>query len=226
MLMLKQALLGSVVPLLFATVTCASPTGFTCISGHSILNCATGAAQLFYNVTDVGGTQTRIDVVNTGPLASTITQIYFDDTNSRLLGNFVSFAPSAGVRFVTGGHPSNLPAGQNAVPVFQADYLASRCTGKGCSVADGIDAGQSLGLLFNDGGSTFADIVTDLADGDLRLGLHVQNFANGGSESFVDMPSSGGTAAPVPEPATLVLFGTGLGIVAFLKKLRRPGTDA
>ena len=222
--MLKQALLGSVVPLLFATVTCASPTGFTCISGHSILNCATGAAQLFYNVTDVGGTQTRIDVVNTGPLASTITQIYFDDTNSRLLGNFVSFAPSAGYVLSRAGIRRVFPRGHETPQSRIPTDLSASAGREGCSVADGMgrsEPGTALQLQ-----SRPLDIVTDLADGDLRLGLHVQNFANGGSESFVDMPSSGGTAAPVPEPATLVLFGTGLGIVAFLKKLRRPGTDA
>jgi hypothetical protein len=60
-----------------------------------------------------------------------------------------------------------------------------------------------LGIVFDlQGGGTFADILAELTNGDLRIGLHVQGFTGGGSESFVNNP--------IPEPTTALLFGLGL----------------
>ncbi|NUN98546.1 MAG: PEP-CTERM sorting domain-containing protein, partial [Candidatus Omnitrophica bacterium] len=64
--------------------------------------------------------------------------------------------------------------------------------------------GEWLGVGFNLlSGKTFADVLADIADGDLRIGIHVQGFRNGGSESFVNN-------GVVPEPATVGLLAAGL----------------
>ena len=67
----------------------------------------------------------------------------------------------------------------------------------------GVDPGETLGVVFNlNGGGTFADILAELTNGDLRIGIHAQAFVGGGSESFVNFP--------IPEPGTALLLGLGL----------------
>jgi hypothetical protein len=71
---------------------------------------------------------------------------------------------------------------------------------------NGVNPGESLGILFDIlGGNSFANVIDDINSGALRIGIHVQGFASGGSESFVN----------VPEPATLVLLGVGLIVLAW-----------
>ena len=67
-----------------------------------------------------------------------------------------------------------------------------------------------MGIVFDlVGGQIFADVLSELALGTLRIGIHVQGFAGEGSESFVNV-------SPIPLPAALPLFGTGLGIMGFI----------
>lgn len=65
--------------------------------------------------------------------------------------------------------------------------------------AKGVGPGETLGVAFSlQGGQSYADVLTELGDGSLRIGIHVQAFASGGSESFVN-------AVPEPSPAVLLL---------------------
>ena len=40
---------------------------------------------------------------------------------------------------------------------------------------------------------TLADVLDELASGELRIGIHVIAFASGGSESFINVPEPGAT---------------------------------
>ncbi|HEU4429924.1 MAG TPA: PEP-CTERM sorting domain-containing protein, partial [Myxococcota bacterium] len=51
-------------------------------------------------------------------------------------------------------------------------------------------------------GGALQDVLDELSDGTLRIGVHVQGFASEGSEAFVN--------TPLPEPGTLALLGAGL----------------
>jgi len=56
-------------------------------------------------------------------------------------------------------------------------------------------------------------VLGELADGTLRIGIHVQGFATGGSESFVNVP--------LPEPATFGLLALGAVALVAARARRR-----
>jgi hypothetical protein len=57
-------------------------------------------------------------------------------------------------------------------------------------------------------GKSFNDVLTELGDGRLRLGLHVRSFSDGLSASFVNKPTPPVLNTPVPAAAWLL--GSGL----------------
>ena len=85
-------------------------------------------------------------------------------------------------------------------------------------MANGVNPGDVLGIgLTLKGGKTFSSVISALQSASLRIGIHVQGFANGGSESFVNST----TPHIVPEPSGMILAGTALvGLV--IARRRRP----
>jgi len=171
--------------------------GFQSITSNNIGNIAIGEAQLFVEVTEVGTYQVLFTFRNIGLLASSICDVYFDD--GTLLG-IALITSSAGVSFSLGANPGNLPGGNEINPPFQATagFLADS---NSPVQPNGVNPGEWLEILFNlQNGGSFLHVLNELSSGELRIGIHVQGFANGGSESFVN----------VPEPSTLLLLGAGL----------------
>lgn len=73
---------------------------------------------------------------------------------------------------------------------------------------NGVNPGETLGILFNlQAGRSFADVISELSTGEMRIGLHVQRYANGGSESLVNLTS------PVPEPSSALYMLSALGVM-------------
>lgn len=181
---------------------------FYCITNTSASNCAIGEAQLAVDVTSYSGNQVLFTFTNTGSAQSTISEIYFDDGTllgiSSLIDKDNGVGGDPNVDFSPGGNPPNLPGGNNIFPAFQvtAGFLADA---DNPAPTWGVSPGQWLGIVFNlQSGGTYGDVLAELANGDLRIGMHVINFANGGSESFVNNPFV------VPLPAAVWLLGSGL----------------
>jgi len=174
--------------------------GFYNISNNNPLNADIGEAQLFVDVSSAGN-QVAFQLYNTGPLASSITDIYFDD--GVLLG-IASINNGPNVAFSQGASPSDLPSGNNAVPPFETTPGFSADSDPPTQL-NGVNPNEWVQIIFDlQIGKTYAMLLADLASGALRIGIHVQGFADGGSESFINNPN------PVPEPATLLLLGSGL----------------
>ena len=187
------------------------------ISGNSSVNAATGEAQLKLDVYDLSG-DVQFLFNNLGPLASTITKIYFDDDESnRLLPN--TFAILDNAPFVIFDQlpaiPAELPGANEASPPFVTTGNLSAGAANP-SPHFGVNPGESVSLLFTLAGPiSFADVINAMNMGELRAGIHVQAFSDGGSESFV----TGNGTTPVREPATMLLFGVGLvGLAGFGRK--------
>ena len=184
---------------------------FDCISNNNSQNCQTGALQLGVEVIAGPAGQAQFIFRNTGASAASITDIYFD--NGTLLG-IASITNGPGVDFSQGANPGNLPGGNSMNPPFQA---TAGFTADSDSPAqpNGVNPGETVSIFFTlQSGGSFADVIRELYSREIRVGVHVQGFGNGGSESFVNAL----TPVPVPAAAWLLLSGLGLLRVARHRK--------
>lgn len=187
--------------LLGATAPAGAVTlGFDCISNNLAGDCAIGEAQMTVDVTDPGGGKIDFTFKNTGIALSSITDVYWDD--GTLLALFSITNTPGLVEFSTPATPANLPAANNASPPFVTTVGFSADSDPPAQPL-GVNPGEQLVVTYTlIGGQAFADAITALTNGGLRVGIHVQGYGSGGSESLVNNP--------VPEPGTAALVGGGL----------------
>jgi hypothetical protein len=197
----------------------ATPFGFNCISNNSAADCASLQSQLHMDVTLNASSPTMVDFLftNDGPAASSITAVYFDDAVPALLGTPGKIAESSGVKFAAGCTPGNLPAGN------PYNFVSNYCVDSDAPTQpNGVNPGEWLRLTYTlQANATLAQVLAALDDGAYRVGIKVQGFKDGKSESGISTP--GPTPAPVPEPASLIMVGTGFLFVARLarRQIRR-----
>jgi hypothetical protein len=166
---------------------------FTRITSNASQNVA---SQMNCNVSTFSATEIDFTFTNAVGIASSITEIYFDD------GPFLEVAPAVfqfGCNFTSGGAtPPNLPGGNTLNPAFNATQIFSADAAGNPS--NGVSTFQDwVTLRFTlTEGMTWADVLTALDTGQLRVGLHVSAIgAQGQSDGFVNNPP----VVPLPPAA-------------------------
>jgi hypothetical protein len=221
-----------------------SPAGsitysFNNITNNNATNAQTGESQLTVEVSSVVGTGSHggdlVDFTfrNVGPNAASICDVYFDD--GTLLG-IAKIMQSSGVEFGLGASPKDLPGGNDIDPKFHTtkDFSADS---EPAVQTNGVNPGEWVTIRFElINNQDYQGIIGALNRGlllqpgdnpdnpdpnfdTLRIGIHVQGFANGGSESFIN----GQPLLTAPEPSTLALALTGIAGLAYVgrQRLRR-----
>jgi hypothetical protein len=136
-----------------------------------------------------------------------VTDIYFDD--GTLLG-ISQVINSAGVSFARNATPGDLPERNLLSPPFETTVGFSADSDSPIT-ANGVQSGEMLTIEFDlKAGGLLSDVISEINDGTLRIGLHVQSFSDGSSEAMVNNA--------VPEPASLMLLGLGSLVLARRRK--------
>ncbi len=200
--------------------------GFVNITGNSATDAAIGEAQMFVEVTPVdisrNGYIAMFTFYNIGPERSSITDVYFDDGTLLALSGLIDKDQNdlnhngelgdPGVDFsLFPVSPPELPGRNNIDPPFEThEGFAADSDSDGEGVFhNGVGPGESLGVLFDlQGGQTVEDVSEALRTGALRIGIRVQGYDDGGSESFVN----------VPVPGAVLLGAVGLGAVGLVRR--------
>jgi len=198
--------------------------GFSNITGNSAVNAAAGESQLSLTLADLGSGEVRFDVRNDGPEAMSITTVFFEDNTLLGFQRLIDADDNgghSGVDFTPDGpgpqkaSPAVLPGGSAIGFDTTGGFLADADTPQ--RPMNGVNPGEELGVVFAlASGLSFQDLA-DALGRDLRVGIHVTAFDDGGSEAFV------APGHPVPAPATAGLLAAGLLGLASVTFWRRRG---
>ncbi len=164
---------------------------FAPVTSTSATNDAAALAQLSMIVDSVSPTQVSFTFHNVGLAALSITDAFIDGT---ALASISSITNGSGVDFAPSSSPPNLPGGNLCSPAFSAVGTLSVGAAPP-SQPNGVNPGETATVIYNlAAGESYSSVIAALnTPGDhLRVGIHVQGFSDGGSESFVTpAPSSG-----------------------------------
>jgi hypothetical protein len=204
--------------------------GFTRITSNapSIENVASQLGAVVTDATDafdlygltIGSSQVLFVFSNTGSIASSIAEVYFDDgallAQSNIFNSLLGTTDFEG----PGANPGNLPSQNTASPPFITSQAFSADVGPQ-QATTGVNPGELFAIAFDlKSGLGFSDIVTAFntpATGlasdtsSLRIGFHVVAIGGSGqSDAFVSNPPPppppGGDPPFVPEPTSVAVW--------------------
>lgn len=187
----------------FAGLTAhAVPVTFNCASNNSG-QCPAVAAQVLLDVVDLGGGQATFTFSNSGPIGSTITDIYWRST--AVSGGGAIVDSGAGVSFSWGANPNNPGGGIHWDAHVGADSNAP-------VGPNGVDPSQWVSFTMAYAGG-FGDLVSSLG-GDGQLAIHLQRIGPRDESDWA-------VSTPIPEPGSYALTLAGLAVVGFIARRRR-----
>lgn len=175
---------------------------FGCLSPNSATNCNTVATQLSLEITQTGD-WINFKFLNQATTAAYISGLYFGDSANLLVGSpTFAYSSSTGILFTADCNPNGLP---NTWSTTDCASAVSPATKNGINPFEWVTMSF---LLQSPGSTSLATLLNSIYKDTFNIGIKVQGFSNGGSE----------WAEAVPEPGTLLLFGSGLALAALRRR--------
>ncbi len=195
--------LGVMIGILLPSLCGATIYPFTIFTNNGNFNDDPGI-NIYMDVTN-GGSVAEFTFYNDSTIQNSVTNIYFDD--GPIIGSTMNIINGPGTLFAEDG-PTNLPSGNTIGFSADREFNIGAEPAPPANGINNIGAGEWATVQLDLVGFTLQDVLNALNDTSLRVGIHIQDFTDGSSESAVN----------VPEPATMVLLG--LGGLALLRKRR------
>ncbi|MCK4913604.1 MAG: hypothetical protein KAS69_03275 [Planctomycetes bacterium] len=184
---------------------------------------AIGEAQMSVEVTKPfsGSEQTLFTFRNIGTESCFISDVYFFDGVLLEIASLIDADQATGG--LVGDPLVDFSEGADNASGFESSVIKKLVTGftyDNVGDADfdgsqtGVHPGESLGVLFTlIPDSTYDEVLAGLGSQEVIIGIHVQGYASGGSEKFINN-------GVIPAPGAIVLGSIGVGFVGWLRRKR------
>jgi len=197
---------------LLLSVAHAGIIGFDTVTSNSP-NAGSIAEQLIIETTELDAGLASIKIHNTGPADSTIAKIYFGTYSTELNLNVTAIPGSSiGVEFYIEDYTkATRPPGWNEAGGSWWSTTVGAVSSLNPAPKNGINPHEYLELeLTYDSPLSLTDLILS---GDVQAAVHVVSIGQY-SDTFVTQTDT----TPIPEPASVVLFGAAATTIAVIRR--------